>query len=257
MTPWHDLDGHVSLVTGGNSGIGKGLARGLHEAGAAVAVWGTNAERNAAAVAELSAAGSGAPVAAFTVDVSDEESVAGGIAETLARFGRIDSCFANAGVPGKPAPIDQMTTAEWRRVMAVNLDGQFFTARAAMAHMKERGGGGSLVFTSSVSMTDGLPFAPHYAASKAGVAAMARGLAVELARDGIRVNAIVPGWTVAAMTEGLLDSDAAKTKILPRVPLRRWGAPEDFGALAVWLASTGSGYFTGQTVVMDGGYSVF
>jgi NAD(P)-dependent dehydrogenase (short-subunit alcohol dehydrogenase family) len=254
-TSWHDLSGHVALVTGGNSGIGKGLARGLHRAGAAVAIWGTNADRNDATVAELSSAGA-APVAAFTVDVSDEDAVARGTADTLERFGQIDSCFANAGVPGRPAPIDTMTTAEWRRVMSVNLDGQFFTVRALTGHMKSRGTG-SIVFTSSVSMSDGLPFAIHYAAAKAGLTAMARGLAVELARDGIRVNAIVPGWTKAAMTEDLLDSPAAQAKILPRVPLRRWGTPEDFEGLAVWLAGPGSGYFTGQTVVLDGGYSVF
>lgn len=255
MTAWHDLTGHVALVTGGNSGIGRGMARGLHDAGASVAIWGTNVARNAAAVADLTADG-GAQVAAFTVDVADEESVAAGVTATLDRFGRIDSCFANAGVPGRPTPIDQMSTAEWRRVTSVNLDGQFFTARAVVSHMKTRRSG-SVVFTSSVSQSDGLPFSPHYAAAKAGVAAMARGLAVELARDGIRANAIVPGWTVAAMTEGLLSSPAAESKILPRVPLRRWGVPEDFAALAVWLASPGSGYFTGQTVVMDGGYSVF
>jgi len=253
MNAWHDLTGHVALVTGGNSGIGKGMARGLHDAGAAVAIWGTNAARNSEAVAEL---GGGDRVAAFTVDVGDEDAVAAGVAATLARFGQIDSCFANAGVPGRPTPVDAMSTEEWRRVMGVNLDGQFFTVRAVVGHMKSRGTG-SIVFTSSVSQSDGLPFAIHYAAAKAGVAAMARGLAVELARDGIRVNAIVPGWTVATMTEGLLSSDAAQAKILPRVPLRRWGMPEDFAALAVWLAGPGSGYFTGQTVVMDGGYSVF
>ena len=253
MNPWHDLTGHVALVTGGNSGIGKGMARGLRDAGAAVAIWGTNAARNSEAVAEL---GGGDRVAAFTVDVGDEDAVAAGVAATLARFGQIDSCFANAGVPGRPTPVDAMSTEEWRRVMGVNLDGQFFTVRAVVGHMKSRGTG-SIVFTSSVSQSDGLPFSIHYAAAKAGVAAMARGLAVELARDGIRVNAIVPGWTVATMTEGLLSSDAAQAKILPRVPLRRWGMPEDFAALAVWLAGPGSGYFTGQTVVMDGGYSVF
>lgn len=252
---WHDLSGHVALVTGGNSGIGKGMARGLHRAGAAVAIWGTNAARNEATVAEFTADG-GAPVASFTVDVADEAAVADGVAATLERFGQIDSCFANAGVGGVPSPVDEMSTAEWRRVMGVNLDGQFFTVRAVAGHMKSRGTG-SIIFTSSVSMSDGLPFAIHYAAAKAGLAAMARGLAVELARDGIRVNAIVPGWTRAAMTEGLLDSPAAQAKILPRVPLRRWGTPEDFEALAVWLAGPGSGYFTGQTVVMDGGYSVF
>lgn len=255
MSPWHDLTGHVALVTGGNSGIGKGMARGLHDAGAAVAIWGTNAGRNEEAVAELAADG-GAPVAAFTVDVGDEAAVAAGVAATLERFGQIDSCFANAGVPGRPSPIDTMSTSEWRRVMSVNLDGQFFTVRAVAGHMKARRTG-SIVFTSSVSMTDGLPYSVHYAAAKAGLTAMARGLAVELARDGIRVNAIVPGWTVAAMTEDILSSDAAQAKILPRVPMRRWGTPQDFEGLAVWLAGPGSGYFTGQTVVMDGGYSVF
>lgn len=253
MGAWHDLTGHIALVTGGNSGIGKGMARGLHEAGASVAIWGTNPERNAATVEEFAG---GAPVAAFTVDVGDESAVTAGVAATLERFGRIDSCFANAGVAGRPSPIDTMSTEEWRRVLSVNLDGQFFTVRAVAGHMKSRRTG-SIVFTSSVSMTDGLPFSTHYAAAKAGLTAMARGLAVEMARDGIRVNAIVPGWTVAAMTEGLLTSDAAQAKILPRVPLRRWGTPEDFEALAVWLAGPGSGYFTGQTVVMDGGYSVF
>ena len=255
MTEWFDLSGHVALVTGGNSGIGLGMAHGLSRAGAAVAIWGTSAERNDAAVAEIVAAGGQA--ATFAVDVSDEDAVAAGLGQTLARFGRIDSCFANAGVPGRPAPVDTMSTEEWRRVMAVNLDGVFYTVRAVVGHMKSRGGGGSIALTSSVSMSDGLPFAIHYAAAKAGLVAMARGLGVELARNGIRVNAIVPGWTEAAMTEDLLNSPAAVAKILPRIPLRRWGTPEDFSAFAVWLASPGSGYFTGQTVVMDGGYTVF
>ena len=249
---WHDLTGHVALVTGGNSGIGKGMARGLHNAGAAVAIWGTNVANNEATVAELGSD----RVAAFTVDVSDESAVERGVAETLERFGQIDSCFANAGVAGRPAPIDAMTTEEWRRVTSVNLDGQFFTVRAVAGHMKARRTG-SIVFTSSVSMTDGLPFAGHYAAAKAAVAAMARGLAVELARDGIRANAIVPGWIQAAMTEDMLNSPGFQAKVLPRVPLRRWGTPYDFEGLAVWLAGPGSAYFTGQTVVLDGGYSVF
>ncbi|MGV0992181.1 MAG: SDR family NAD(P)-dependent oxidoreductase [Mycobacterium sp.] len=255
MTEWHDLSGQVALVTGANSGIGLGMARGLSRAGASVAIWGTNVERNESAVAELLA--DGGTAAAFQVDVSDEAAVAEGVEQTLARFGRIDSCFANAGVPGKPSPIDVMSTEEWRRVMAVNLDGVFFTVRAVVGHMKARGGGGSIALTSSVSMSDGLAYSIHYAAAKAGLVAMARGLGVELARDGIRVNAIVPGWTEAAMTEDLLASPAAEAKILPRIPLRRWGTPQDFSALAVWLASSGSGYFTGQTVVMDGGYTVF
>lgn len=253
MTPWHDLSGHVALVTGGNSGIGKGMARGLRNAGAAVAIWGTNEARNRECVSELGAGGS---VAAFTVDVGDEVAVARGVEQTLETFGQIDSCFANAGVAGRPSPIDTMATEEWRRVMSINLDGQFFTAREVAGHMKSRRTG-SIVFTSSVSMSDGLPFATHYAGAKAALTAMARGLAVELARDGIRANAIVPGWTRAAMTEDLLDSPAAQAKILPRVPMRRWGTPEDFEAVAVWLAGRGSSYVTGQTLVIDGGYTVF
>ena len=254
-TSWHDLTGHVALVTGGNSGIGKGMARGLHKAGAAVVIWGTNAHRNDETVAELSSDGDGAR---GRIHRRRQRRGCRGPRDGrhVERFGQIDSCFANAGVPGRPAPIDAMTTEEWRRVMAVNLDGQFFTVRAVAGHMKSRGSG-SIVFTSSVSMSDGMAFSVHYAAAKAALVAMARGLAVELARDGIRVNAIVPGWTKAAMTEDLLDSPAAQAKILPRIPLRRWGTPEDFEALAVWLAGPGSAYFTGQTVVIDGGYTVF
>ena len=252
-----DLTGKVALITGGNSGIGLGMARGLREAGATVVIWGTNAAKNDAAVAELTSDGRGTPVGAFVVDVSDERAVDDGVAATVARFGRIDSCFANAGVGPRPTGIDTMSTEEWHRVMAVNLDGVFYTVRAVAAQMKSLATGGSIVFTSSVSVSDGMAFSTHYAAAKSALVAMARALAVELARDNIRVNALVPGWTMAAMTEPLLESSAAKAKILPRIPLRRWGTPDDFEAVAVWLAGPGSAYFTGQTLVIDGGYSVF
>lgn len=257
MTGWHDLTGHVALVTGGNGGIGLGMARGLRDCGATVVIWGTNPAKNDTAVAELRSRGGDARVGAFAVDVTDEEAVSSGLAATLAQFGRIDSCFANAGVGPRPTSVDTLSTDEWRRVMSVNLDGAFFTVRAVAAHMKSHGGGGSIVFTSSVSVSDGMAFSTQYAAAKSALVAMARALAVELARDAIRVNALVPGWTMAAMTEQLLESPAAQAKILPRIPLRRWGAPEDFEAVAVWLAGPGSAYFTGQTLVIDGGYTVF
>ena len=257
MSAWHDLTGHVALVTGGNGGIGLGMARGLRDAGATVVIWGTNADKTEAAVAELTSDGTPAPVGSFTVDVSDEDAVTAGLEATLEQFGRIDSCFANAGVGPRPTSIDTLSTQEWRRVMSVNLDGVFFTVRAVAAHMKSQGSDGSIVFTSSVSVSDGMAFSTHYAAAKSALVAMARALAVELARDDIRVNALVPGWTKAAMTDALLESPAAQAKILPRIPLRRWGTPQDFEAVAVWLAGPGSAYFTGQTLVIDGGYTVF
>jgi NAD(P)-dependent dehydrogenase (short-subunit alcohol dehydrogenase family) len=257
VSAWHDLTGHVALVTGGNGGIGLGMARGLRDAGATVVIWGTNAAKTETAVAELTSDGAPAPVGSFTVDVSDEDAVAAGLEATVEQFGRIDSCFANAGVGPRPTSIDTLSTDEWRRVMSVNLDGVFFTVRAVAAHMKSHGAGGSVVFTSSVSVSDGMAFSTHYAAAKSALVAMARALAVELARDDIRVNALVPGWTKAAMTDALLESPAAQAKILPRIPLRRWGTPNDFEAAAVWLASPGSAYFTGQTLVIDGGYTVF
>ncbi len=257
MTAWHDLTGHVALVTGGNSGIGLGMARGLRDAGATVVIWGTNTAKTEAAVAELMSDGASAAVGSFIVDVSDEDAVTAGLEATLDRFGHIDSCFANAGVGPRPTSIETMSTQEWRRVLSVNLDGVFFTVRAVAAQMKTQGTGGSIVFTSSVSVSDGMALSTHYAAAKSALVAMARALAVELARDDIRVNALVPGWTKAEMTEALLESQAAQAKILPRIPLRRWGTPQDFEAVAVWLAGPGSAYFTGQTLVIDGGYTVF
>ena len=139
--------------------------------------------------AELTGLGD-APVGSFVVDVSDEDAVAAGLAATLEQFGRIDSCFANAGVGPHPTSIDTLTAQEWRRVMSVNLDGAFFTVRAVAAQMKSQGSGGSIVFTSSVSVSDGMAFSTQYAAAKSALVAMARALAVELARDDIRVNAL-------------------------------------------------------------------
>ena len=254
MSGLFDLTGHVGLVTGGNGGIGLGMAKGLAQAGAAVAVWGTNEGKNAAAVDELK--GLGADAEAFRCDVSDEEQVKSSMAATLERFGRVDSCFANAGIGGG-GPFTEMSLAEWRRVQAVNSEGAFLTLQAAAKHMVERGEGGSLVGISSVSAIDGAPFTSSYAHSKGGLIAMIRGLAVGMARYKVRANAILPGWIETAMTETGFESEGFKTKVLPRVPMRRWGQPEDFSAVAVYLASPASSYHTGDTLVIDGGYTVF
>jgi NAD(P)-dependent dehydrogenase (short-subunit alcohol dehydrogenase family) len=150
-----------------------------------------------------------------------------------------------------------MTAAEWRRVLSVNLDGAFFTLRAAARHMVGRAGGGSLVVTASLAAISGQARGEHYAASKGGLVSMMKALAVELARHGVRANAILPGWIDTPMTEKALAWDKFVERVLPRVPLRRWGVPGDFGAIAVYLASDASAYHTGDTFIIDGGYSVF
>jgi NAD(P)-dependent dehydrogenase (short-subunit alcohol dehydrogenase family) len=255
MTNPFDLGGHVALVTGGNGGIGLGLAKALAGAGADVAIWGTSADKNERALEELASLGTRAE--AFICDVADEAAVDAAMAETLERLGRVDSCFANAGTGGGGRRFTDITLAEWQRVCRVNLDGTFLTLRAAARHMIERGGGGSLVATSSLTAIEAAPQSEHYAASKAGVVALVKSLAVELARHGIRANALMPGWVETDLTRPLLQSEVGSTRILPRIPLRRWAEPADLGPAAVYLASPGAGYHTGDVLVIDGGYRLF
>jgi NAD(P)-dependent dehydrogenase (short-subunit alcohol dehydrogenase family) len=252
--PSLDLTGRTVVVTGGNGGIGLGMARGLVDAGAAVAVWGRNADKNAAAVAELEARGGTA--AAWVVDVAAEDQVEAAMVATLERFGSVDSLFANAGIGGGAPFVDQ-TLEGWREVMAVNLDGAFLCLRAATRHLVERGAGGSLVAVSSTSSVHGAPANQAYSCSKTALVALMRGLAVELARHRIRANTLVPGWTETEMTAPLMGWEKFIRNTTERTPARRWGTPEDFAAAAVFLADPTQTFHTGDTLVVDGGYTVY
>lgn len=250
-----DLSGHAALVTGGNGGIGLGIANALAAAGADVAVWGTNEDKNASAQDELAAHGGKA--VAIRCDVSDEDAVAEAMAATVEALGAIDSCFANAGTGAMPTSFQKLSLKEWRRVNGVNLDGAFLTLRAAAAQMIEQGRGGSLVATTSLTAIEGAPRNEHYAASKGALVPLVRALAVELARHDIRANAIMPGWIETGLTAAMFADDGFRNAIMPRIPARRWGTPADLGAAAVYLASPGSAYHTGDVLKIDGAYSLF
>ncbi len=253
MNPF-DLSGTVALVTGGNGGIGLGMAEGLAAAGADVCIWGRSAEKNATASDVLDAYGNG--VDSIVTDVSDEAAVEDAFAATIERFGKIDACFANAGVPSWGSRFADATVDEFRAVTSVNLEGVFLTLRAAVRHLMDRGEGGSLVATSSLSSLLGMPRGAAYASSKAAVSAMVRSIAVEYGRFGIRANAILPGWIETDMTAGLFTDERFQQSQLGRTSMRRWGKPDDFAGIAVYLASNASRFHTGDTIVIDGGYLV-
>lgn len=190
-------------------------------------------------------------------DVSDAESVNDAFAHTLRNLGRIDSCFANAGGGNLESAFVDMTLEEFRRIIAVNLEGAFLTLQGAARHMIERGGGGSLVGISSLGAVEGMARGPHYSAAKAGVIALIRSCAVELGRHGIRANAIVPGWIETPSTERAFALESLRERVLTRIPERRWGRPADFVGAAVYLASPASAYHTGDELIVDGGYRVY
>lgn len=254
-----DLSGKVALITGGNGGIGLGMAKAIAQAGGDVCIWGTNADKNQASVEELKAFGT--KVSSLICDVSNQQQVQDCFGETLKEHGRVDGCFANAGVTSKGAKFTAIEDAEWQKIMGVNLDGAFYTMQEAARHMEERAAngdaGGRLVGTASLAAVSGAARNEHYAATKGGLISMIRALSVELASKGITANAILPGWIETAMTEPNFNWDKFSDNVKPRIPAKRWGTPEDFGGIAVYIMSDASSYHTGDTFLIDGGYFLF
>jgi NAD(P)-dependent dehydrogenase (short-subunit alcohol dehydrogenase family) len=254
-----DLTGKVALITGGNGGIGLGMAEGLAQAGADVVIWGMNPDKNAAAAEKLRA--TGRRIIVERVDVADEGAVVEHVAKAAHDLGRLDFVAANAGMGVTAPSFAEFSTEDWHKVMAVNLDGVFWTLREACKHMVARAKagdpGGSLLAVSSTSAIHGAPANEAYSASKGALIPLVRGIAVEYGRHDIRANAILPGWTRSDLTAGLQQWDTFNKKAIGRVPVRRWGEPEDFGGIAVYLASDASRFHTGDAIVIDGGYTVF
>src|SRR3954470_4086144 len=252
-----DLSGRGVVVTGRNGGIGLGMARALLAAGAEVAIWGSNEQKTARARSELAeGCGDSLRVHAFVCDVGDEAQVEKAFGASVAALGSVHACFANAGISGSNTPLLEMDLAQFRRVQRVNVEGVFLTLRAAARHMAKNGGG-SLVATASTAAVEGAARACEYGASKGAVTSMVRALAVELARYKIRVNSILPGWIETEMTQRSFGNPKFAEAVMPRIPVRRWGAIDDFGGIAVYLASDASGYATGEQFLIDGGYTKF
>lgn len=253
-----DLSGKVAIVTGGNSGIGLGMAEGLAQAGADVAIWGTNPDKNAKAEDQLKSYGT--KILSQIVDVTDETRVNEATVEVVNELGRIDTCIANAGRGKNTGPFDTMESETWRDVLALNLDGVFYTLRASAHHMVERSkngdAGGSLVGMSSMLAIRGFPTSENYGAAKGGIISMMKHIAVEYGRHNIRANSLLPGYIDTGLVEDLLESDYFENNLRKRIPVRRWGKPEDLAGIAVYLASDASQYHTGQEFIICGGLTV-
>ena len=244
-----DLTGRVAVVTGGNGGIGLGIANGLAAAGARVVVAARNAKKAEAAVAELGAQG-----AFIALDVADEGSCRAVIDQTEKRFGRLDILVNNAGTSIRKPP-EEYNVAEWHAVLDTNLTGAFLCSQAVYPAMK-RSGGGKIVNIGSMFALFGSAYAAPYAASKGALVQLTKSLAVAWAADNIQVNAVLPGWIDTELTRDARQQVAGlHERVLARTPAGRWGIPEDLAGIAVFLASPASNFITGTAIPVDGGFS--
>jgi 2-deoxy-D-gluconate 3-dehydrogenase len=252
MNPF-DLTGKVAVVTGGNGGIGLGMARGLAGAGASIVIVGRNEAKSREAARQIEEEAK-VRTLVVTADVADVRDVARVVAETEAAFGRLDILFNNAGINIRKPP-DQFSLEEWDRVLDTNLTSAFLMSQAAYPVMK-RGGGGKIVNIGSMTSIFGASFAPAYAASKGAIVQLTKSLALAWAGDHIQVNAILPGWFDTELTQkARTEIDGLHDRVLARIPAGRWAKPADMAGTAVWLASRSSDYVTGVAIPVDGGYT--
>jgi 2-deoxy-D-gluconate 3-dehydrogenase len=252
-TSLFDLGGKVAIVTGGNGGIGLGMARGLAEAGADIAIVGRNEAKSAAAVADLKQAG--AKVISITADVTDKAAVTAMVERVRRELGRIDILVNNAGINIRKSP-HALDLEEWDSVIRTNLTSAFLCSQAVYPAMKEAGGG-KIINIGSMMSIFGASFAPAYAASKGGIVQFTRSCAVAWAADNIQANAVLPGWIDTDLTRrARQEIDGLHEKVLARTPAARWGAIADFAGIAVFLSSHASDFVTGTAIPIDGGFSI-
>jgi 2-deoxy-D-gluconate 3-dehydrogenase len=244
-----DLKGKTALVTGGNGGIGLGMAQGLAQAGARVAIAGRDKSKNADAVKSL-----GGDALAVQADLREEKACRAMVEEAAQKLGRLDILVNNAGINVRKRP-EEYTLEEWKLVLDTNLTSAFVASQAAYAHMK-RAGGGKIVNIGSMMSLFGATFVAPYGASKGGIVQLTRALAAAWARDNIQVNAVLPGWIDTALTRRARDEiKGLNENVLRRTPAGRWGEPGDLSGIAVFLCSKASDFVTGTAIPVDGGYS--
>src|SRR5665213_3437295 len=247
-----DLSGRVAVVTGGNGGIGLGMAKGLAGAGATVVIAARNAEKSAIAVGALEALG--VRSAFVALDVADPESCRATVGQVLDRFGGLDILVNNAGMSIRKPP-ESYELGEWLKVIDTNLNGVFVLCQAAHVPMKRQGSGKIINIGSMMSLFGGAYAAP-YSTSKGGIVQLSKSLATAWARDNIQVNSVLPGWIDTELTRDARDQvKGLNERVLARTPAGRWGVPEDLAGIAVFLASAASNFVTGAAIPVDGGYA--
>lgn len=253
MANLFDLNGKVAVITGGNGGIGLGMAKGMAAAGATIVIAARNKAKTENALKELKALGGKADFVEF--DALDEKSCRAAVDRAAEKFGRLDILVNNAGTSVRKQPQD-LTTADWNLVMTTNLTSAFQCSQAAYSHMKKRGAG-KMINIGSMMTLFGAPYASPYAASKGGIVQMTRAMATAWAKDNIQVNSILPGWIDTDLTRAAREQVVGlHERVLARTPAQRWGKPDDFAGIAVFLASAASDFVSGAAIPIDGGYSI-